>query len=102
MLRARLVNDVFSNFGGYGACLPGCDGFGAYCEDGLVEATVEACDDGRNRATYNQAGCGPGCKLVPRCGDGRVDGLWGETCDDSNTRSNDGCDAACQLETRVN
>jgi cysteine-rich repeat protein len=39
---------------------------------------------------------------VPRCGDGRIDGLYGETCDDGNTTSDDGCSATCQLEFSVN
>jgi cysteine-rich repeat protein len=36
-----------------------------------------------------------------RCGDGRVDSLWGETCDDGNTTAKDGCSASCQLEIDV-
>jgi cysteine-rich repeat protein len=67
----------------------------------MTEPSVEQCDDGRNLSTYNQSGCGPGCKAVARCGDGRVDGLWGETCDDGNTVSHDGCSATCQLEIDV-
>lgn len=38
------------------------------------------------------ATCRPDCR-PPRCGDGFVDA--GERCDDGNTRSNDGCSAAC-------
>jgi len=90
------------NDGRYGGCQPGCGGLGPFCGDGMVEPGVEQCDDGRNLSTYNQPGCGPGCKTVPRCGDGRVDSLWGETCDDGNTVSNDGCSATCQLEIDVN
>ncbi len=79
----------------------GCHGLGPYCGDGMVEPGIEQCDDGRNLSTYGQPGCGPGCQTVPRCGDGRVDGLWGETCDDGNTVSNDGCSATCQIEISV-
>jgi cysteine-rich repeat protein len=68
----------------------------------MVAAGIEACDDGHNIATYGEAGCGPGCKAVPRCGDGKVDSLYGEACDDGNTVSNDGCSATCQLEIGVN
>jgi fibro-slime domain-containing protein len=96
------VCDDGVNDGRYGGCEPGCAGLGPYCGDGMVEPGIEQCDDGRNLSTYNQPGCGPGCKNVPRCGDGRVDGLWGEECDDGNTVSNDGCSAACQLEIDVN
>jgi fibro-slime domain-containing protein len=86
------------NDGHYGGCKPGCTGLGPYCGDGMVAAGLEQCDDGRNLSTYNEPGCGPGCKTVPRCGDGQVDGLYGETCDDGNTVSGDGCSATCTLE----
>jgi cysteine-rich repeat protein len=33
-----------------------------------------------------------------RCGDGRIDPETGETCDDANRTSEDGCSEACQLE----
>ena len=95
------VCDDGVNDGRYGGCNPGCDGLGPYCGDGAVAAGIEQCDDGRNISTYGQSGCGPGCKAVPRCGDGRVDGLYGETCDDGNTSSDDGCSATCQVEFSV-
>ncbi len=37
--------------------------------------------------------------LPAACGDGVVNKANGETCDDGNTMSNDGCDANCQVET---
>ncbi len=86
------------NDGSYGGCLPGCEGLGPYCGDGKVAPGVEECDDGSNRSTYGQAGCGPGCQAVPRCGDGHVDGAWGEACDDGNLTSADGCSATCHIE----
>jgi fibro-slime domain-containing protein len=92
------VCDDGINDGRYGGCEPGCGALGPYCGDGMVEPGVEQCDDGRNLSTYDEPGCGPGCKTVPRCGDGRVDSLWGETCDDGNVVSNDGCSSSCQLE----
>ncbi len=33
-----------------------------------------------------------------RCGDGTTDGVLGETCDDGNATSGDGCSAICQIE----
>jgi fibro-slime domain-containing protein len=90
------------NDGRYGGCNPDCNGLGPYCGDGAVAAGIEDCDDGHDISTYGQQGCGPGCKAVPRCGDGRIDGLYGETCDDGNTSSDDGCSATCQLEFIVN
>jgi fibro-slime domain-containing protein len=96
------VCDDGVNDGRYGGCNPGCDGLGPYCGDDEIAAGIEDCDDGRNISTYGQPGCGPGCKAVPRCGDGRIAGLYGETCDDGNTTSYDGCSATCQLEFSVN
>jgi len=86
------------NDGSYGGCLPGCEGLGPTCGDAKVEPGVEECDDGMNRSTYGLQGCGPGCRAVPRCGDGHVDGAWGEACDDGNQTDRDGCSATCQLE----
>ena len=64
----------------------------------MIEAGVESCDDGRNLSTYGQSGCGPGCRAVPRCGDAKVDGVWGEECDDGNSTAGDGCSSACKVE----
>lgn len=36
-------------------------------------------------------------RLYPNCGDGKTDP--GETCDDANTNSGDGCSSTCQIET---
>ena len=85
------VCDDGINDGRYGGCLPGCHGLGPFCGDGQVEPGVEDCDDGRNLSTYGQPGCGPGCRTVPRCGDGRVDSLYSEACDDGNQIDGDGC-----------
>lgn len=86
------------NDGRYGGCQPGCGALGPFCGDGMVEPNVEQCDDGVDLSTYNQSGCGPGCHTAPRCGDGRVDSLWGESCDDGNLTPLDGCSATCQYE----
>ena len=91
------VCDDGINDGRYGGCLPGCHGLGPFCVDGQVEPGVEDCDDGRNLSTYGQTGCGPGCRTVPSCGDGRVDSLFGEACDDGNLIDGDGCTSTCQI-----
>jgi cysteine-rich repeat protein len=85
------------NDGRYGGCMPGCHGLGPFCGDDQVEPGVEDCDDGRNLSTYGQPGCGPGCRNVPRCGDGRIDSLYSEACDDGNQIDNDGCTNDCQI-----
>ena len=78
--------------------MPGCDALGPFCGDATIEPGVEDCDDGANLSAYGQPGCGPGCRAVPRCGDGKVDGLWGEGCDDGNDMSFDGCTPLCKVE----
>jgi fibro-slime domain-containing protein len=54
---------------------------------------------GGTGADASGGGGGPsdtGTSIAPVCGDAHLDS--GETCDDGNTVSNDGCSAACQLE----
>jgi fibro-slime domain-containing protein len=34
----------------------------------------------------------------PRCGDGKIDAVLGEACDDGNTHGGDGCSADCRVE----
>lgn len=41
---------------------------------------------------------GPGGSGNPLCGNGVLDVLMGETCDDGNTESGDGCSQFCQIE----
>ena len=36
------------------------------------------------------------CKLKAYCDDGTVDYVYGETCDDGNTVSGDGCSSTCK------
>ncbi len=61
----------------------------ADCDDGDVCTGVETCNIGTNQ-----------CETTadPFCGDGTTDGACGETCDDGNMTSNDGCSATCQPE----
>jgi fibro-slime domain-containing protein len=86
------------NDGRYGGCMPGCDAFGPFCGDAKIEPGIEDCDDGANQSPYGQPGCAPGCRAVPRCGDGKIDSLWGEGCDDGNNTTFDGCSATCKIE----
>jgi cysteine-rich repeat protein len=72
---------------------------GPYCGDGVQQAG-EACDDGQNLSGYG-SGCAPGCALPARCGDGKIDGLFGETCDDGvNDGSYSSCTSTCQRAAR--
>jgi fibro-slime domain-containing protein len=85
------------------------------CGDGKIEGN-EACDDGN---TVSGDGCSSTCTIEPGytcptpgqpcvlisttdasgpvCGNGKVEA--GETCDDGNTVSGDGCSSTCQIET---
>lgn len=51
------------------------------------------CDGG---IASEDAGAADGDASAPRCGDGVV--TDGETCDDGNVSSSDGCNASCQIE----
>lgn len=79
-------------------------GTGVLCGDGRLEA-AEQCDDG-NTVTetcfYGEKACTvcthvclehPGS--VSYCGDGHIDGLFGEQCDDANSINADGCTNTC-------
>ncbi len=81
-----------------GPCLPTCTL--PSCGDGYLQLG-EDCDRGVLNlppGTYGEAGClVTTCKAAPRCGDHEVQAEYGETCDDGNDISGDGC-ADCQLE----
>jgi cysteine-rich repeat protein len=63
-------------------------GEGAHCE------AATGCNVGNS----NEIGdtCRDNCQL-PACGDGAVDPLMGETCDDGNLLDGDGCDSNCTI-----
>jgi cysteine-rich repeat protein len=88
----------------------------AICDDQNTEVACDA-PGGSNLATVTIVDAAPGTYWVfadssgagpfgdyelslttPGCGDGFVDGFLNETCDDGNTTSGDGCNAACQIE----
>ena len=91
------------------------------CGNGLIE-TAEGCDDG-NTATND--GCNAFCQIEngagvctidaqclsnicntttgvcdpnPNCGNGSLENLFGESCDDSNIMGGDGCSENCLIE----
>ena len=63
-----------------------------YC----FEVTITS--EGQTKAG-RQFGNYPVIELIPVCGNGIVE--VGETCDDNNTESDDGCDSSCQEEEIV-
>lgn len=97
--------------GGKSACSP------LACGNGVVEPEYgEACDDG---GRVSGDGCSANCRIesgwnctqkdetgksvcVQTCGNGVVESEYGETCDDGNTASGDGCSSACKAEAGYN
>ena len=80
---------------------------GEECDDGNYDdgdgcsglCLLEACGDGFCDPAIGEdpAFCPEDCPS-PYCGDGSVDGILGETCDDGNNTPGDGCSADCQFE----
>lgn len=95
---------AMNNDTAYGGCTTKCKR-GPRCGDGTQQMPEEACDDGMNLTPYSptQQGCAPGCKLPSYCGDGKLDGLFGEKCDDgtnANQGGYGGCNPDCTLGPR--
>ncbi|MCX6759228.1 MAG: DUF4215 domain-containing protein [Candidatus Nealsonbacteria bacterium] len=68
-----------------------------------VKEGEEFCDDGSNngRYAYNAGDrfCNSDCSgWAPYCGDGILQGGYGEECDDGNNNAGDGCSAICKTE----
>lgn len=66
------------------------------CGNGTMEPG-EACDAGSQNSNAPGAVCRSDCSLA-RCGDGIVDALQGEECDDGNRVGADGCSAMCRRD----
>lgn len=85
------------NTGEYGGCTAECK-FGPFCGDGEVNGSEE-CDLGRQNgaAVYGADGCTSACLRPHRCGDGIIDGGFGEECDDGDNNGVRDCDVLCHL-----
>ncbi len=91
-----------TNSGAYGSCRMDCK-LGPYCGDKAVKNPPEQCDDGTNltswTASFSATACAPLCKAPSYCGDGLVQGTFGEKCDNGtaqNTGAYGKCTATCQ------
>ena len=91
-----------TNSGAYGKCKLDCK-LGPFCGDKAVSTPPEDCDDGTNLTswtpTLSSTLCAPLCKKPGYCGDGKVQGSFGERCDDGtalNTGAYGKCNAMCQ------
>jgi len=94
-----------------GACYttPTCNTISGLCEDSAITGEVLGqCDLLGNGCDGAQCSCtakiAPGVCLEVGivgvdCGNSVIDTDVGETCDDGNTNNNDGCSAACQIES---
>ena len=99
--RSETCDDGPLNGSGYGACAADCTP-GPRCGDAVVNGEEE-CDNGVNLDRYStsDAACSPGCKRPSICGDGVVDAIFGERCDDGvNDNSYGGCSDTCGLGPR--
>jgi cysteine-rich repeat protein len=76
------------------ACAPGCVTV-EYCGDASQNGP-EPCDSGGMQTATCEADC-----RIPACGDGTLNLLANETCDDNNLADGDGCSANCIPERRV-
>lgn len=91
--------------GGYAGnrtCLSDCSAFNStcvlyqYCGDNQIQAGAgEQCDNGLSNSDTIPNACRTDCTPAA-CGDNVIDA--GETCDDGNQGSGDGCSATCQSE----
>lgn len=72
------------------------------CGDGLVNAG-EDCDIPGETGVYSTTivgrQCGTTCFYGPYCGDGILNTVYDEVCDDSNNVDGDFCSADCRMET---
>jgi cysteine-rich repeat protein len=73
----------------------------AICGNSLVDASEE-CDVPGETGSYSTtiAGrqCDVDCEFGPYCGDGILQTIYDEECDDGNNENGDFCNAACQIE----
>lgn len=71
------------------------------CGD-LVVNTGEECDVASPSNAYSTTiagrNCNSECQFAPYCGDGILQTIYGEECDDGNNTSDDFCSAECEIE----
>ena len=86
--------------GAYGSCRLDCR-LGPYCGDKVKTNPPEDCDDGTNLTSWTSAlsstKCAPLCKVPTYCGDGMVQGSFGERCD-NGTAMNTGAYGMCKAD----
>ena len=75
------------------------------CEASILAICANGCFESGHACTVDDDCCSGACNAgvceasTAECGDGVVNGLIGETCDDGGTTGGDGCSGSCQIET---
>jgi cysteine-rich repeat protein len=99
----EVCNSLGSDYGAPLPCPTDTSCVGGTCVDRVCTPGARFCDDDANAAVCNESGtalasvnecpfvCADGSCQESRCGDGILEPITGETCDDSNTRACDGC-----------
>ena len=91
-----------TNSGAYGSCGLDCK-LGPYCGDKITTNPPEMCDDGTNLTSWapsaSSTACAPGCKKPTYCGDGIIQGSFGEQCD-NGTAMNTGAYGMCKPDCK--
>ncbi len=77
------------------SCNKSCRFVSAACGNGIVNPGEE-CDEGNLNSNRPNMSCRADCSLS-KCGDGIVDPLQQEVCDDGNTIDGDGCSSTCLI-----
>jgi fibro-slime domain-containing protein len=92
-----------TNSGAYGSCRLDCK-LGPYCGDKTTTNPPEQCDDGANLTSWapnaSSTACAPGCKKPTFCGDGLIQGTFGEACD-NGTANNTGAYGMCKPDCKT-
>ena len=81
-------DDGVNNGAGDGFCLTDCSAM-QICGDTIANGG-EDCDEGAVDTMLCDADC-----TLATCGDGYINGMAGEQCDDGNTTDGDGCSSTC-------
>jgi cysteine-rich repeat protein len=80
----------------YGCDAARCRFVSSECGNGVVNIG-EGCDKGNMNSNMANQQCRLDCSMA-RCGDGVVDDMNGEQCDDGNLLRGDGCSSMCSIE----
>ncbi|MEO6027041.1 MAG: hypothetical protein ABIR79_09280, partial [Candidatus Binatia bacterium] len=75
-----------------------CTGSSAACPADGFQPDDTPCDDANTCSINDRCVAGTCGGFLENCGNGTVEGLCAEECDDGNFAPDDGCDASCRFE----